>query len=144
MKSIKVDTSEEKKEELQQKLIIYQLLQKRLEELQQHALLLERRFVEIETAKNTVADIEKLSKGSELYFPLGSGVFAKGSIVSISDMMVELGSGIVMAKDPKSVKDFLEGKEKELEKSADELQDEMKHTMEKVNEIAEELRDMSQ
>jgi prefoldin alpha subunit len=141
MKKIKVENDKDKKAELQQKMIVYQLMQKRLEELQQQAMLIERRYAEIEVARNTIADIEKTKKGGEMFFPLGSGVYAKGNILGDKSLMVELGAGLVSVKNPRAAKDFLEEKKKEIEKSGKELENELKVTTGKMNEIAVQLQE---
>jgi|GEM_PF-1036329 len=157
MKNIKVDRQEktasnirnkphgpeeEKKAELQQKMVIYQLMQKRLEELQQQAVLMERKFVELETTRNTISDIEKTEKGGDMFFPLGSGVFVKGKASSDKSLMVELGAGLVSMKDTKSANDFLEKKGKDIEDSGKDLEKELKKTVEKLNGIAHQLQEM--
>ena len=141
MKDIKVKGDEDKRAELQQKMIVYQLMQKRLEELQQQAMLIERRYAEIEVARNTISDIEKAKKGGEMFFPLGSGVYAKGNIQGEKTLMVELGAGLVSVKSPKATKDFLEEKKKEIEKSGKTLENELKATAGKMNEIAVQLQE---
>jgi len=143
MKDIKVDTEKEKKAELQQKLVVYQLMQKHLEELREQALMLERKFVELETAKQTLSDLEKTKKGNELFFPLGAGIYAKANVHDNKDLMMDLGAGIVARKSPASAKKILEEREKEIEDSGKGLQDEMTTTAAKLNEIANELQKMA-
>jgi prefoldin alpha subunit len=143
MKNIKVDTEQEKKAELQQKLIVYQLMQKRLEELQQQAMLVERKFAELDITQNTISDIGKAKKDDEMFFPVGSGVYVKGKVHEQRDMMVEMGAGLVSVKNSKSAQDFLEDKKKEIEKSGKELEKELKTTAEKMNEIANELQQVA-
>jgi prefoldin alpha subunit len=140
MKDIKVDTEKEKKAELQQKMIVYQLMQKRLEELQQQAVLIERKYAELEVARNTISDLEKMKKGGEMFFPLGSGVYAKGNVHEDKTLMVELGAGLVSVKKPKAAQDFLEEKKKEIESEGGDLEKELKKTAEKMNEIAHQLQ----
>lgn len=141
MKDIKVKGDEDKRAELQQKLVVYQLMQKRLEELQQQAMLIERRYAELEVARNTITDIEKAKTDNRMFFPLGGGVYAKGSIDGDKALMVELGADLVSVKTPKTAKDFLEEKKREIEKSGKELENELKTTVGKMNEIAVQLQE---
>jgi prefoldin alpha subunit len=134
-------TPQKEKAELQQKLIIYQLMQKRLEELQQQAMLIERRYAELEVARNTISDLEKTKKGGEMFFPLGSGVYAKGNVHEDKALMVELGAGLVSVKKPRAAQDFLEEKKKEIEASGKDLEKELKTTAEKMNEIAHQVQE---
>lgn len=136
----KPSPDEGNKAELQQKLIVYQLMQKRLEELQQKAVLIERRYAELEITKNTISDIEKTKKGGEMFFPLGSGLYVKGSASDDKKLMVELGAGLVSIKGTDAARDFLEEKKKDIENSGKGLEKEMRTTVGKINEIAHELQ----
>jgi prefoldin alpha subunit len=143
MKDISVDTKREQNQELQQKLIVYQILQKHVEELQQQAMLIERRYSELEMAKNTMDDIAKAKKGGEVMFPLGGGVYSKGSVADSNNVMVEMGSGYVARKSVREASDFLESKKNEIEESTKGLQKEMETTVTKMNTIANELKEAS-
>ncbi|RLI97754.1 MAG: prefoldin subunit alpha, partial [Candidatus Aenigmatarchaeota archaeon] len=137
-KDIKVKGQD--KNYLQQKLVVYQLMQRRLEELQQQAMLIERKYKELETTKQTLGDMKKLKKTDEVFFPLGNGVYAKGNVSNDKKLFVELGAGLVTNKTPETATKFIEGKEKEMEKSAKEVQTEIEDTISKLNGIGEELR----
>ena len=143
MKEIKVDTEKEKKQELQQKLIVYQILQRHIEELQQQAMLLERRFAELESALRTISDVEKVKKGGEVLFPLGGGIYSKGSSVDSRSFMVDLGSGFVAKKSAADAKAFLEKKKEEIERLGENMQAEMKATVSKLNVAANELKELA-
>lgn len=134
-------TNQEK--EMQEKVILYQLLQRHLESLSQNAVMLERRYEEIEATRMALEDIEKL-KGSEILVPLGSGFFSYGKILDSKRMLVDAGAGVFMDKDPDSSKRLLEDKKKELEKIAKDMQDEIMDVSSRLNSIAMELEDMSQ
>lgn len=139
MKQIKVQGEEDMRGEIQQKLIIYQLMQKRMEELQQHAMLLERRFMEIEITKQAISDMEKLGENSELFFPLGSGVYARGKVAATKDMMIEAGAGLMLKRSPEAAGKLLDAKVSDIEKSGKELQEEINRTAARMNGIAGEL-----
>ncbi len=85
--------------ELQEKAILYQLLQKHLESMTQNAILLERRYEEIEAARMAMEDIGKLRDKNEILVPLGSGLFTHGRITDPKSMIVDIGSGIFLEKD---------------------------------------------
>jgi len=140
MKETKTDIGDDKKAELQQKLVIYQLMQKRLEELQQQAMIIEKKYAELEITKNTISDLEKSKAGNELFFPLGSGVYAKGSVHEDKTVMVELGAGLVSVKDTKSARDFLDKTKQDIEESGKNMENEIRTTAEKINAIAHELQ----
>lgn len=141
--SPKNPNEESSEKEMQEKVILYQLLQRHLESLSQNAVMLERRYEEIEAARMALEDIEK-AKGSEILVPLGSGFFTYGKILDSKRMLVDAGVGVFMDKDTDSSKSLLEDKKKELEKLAKDMQDEIMDVSSRLNSIAVELEGMSQ
>lgn len=124
---------------MQENVLIYQILQKHLEELGQSALLLDRRYAEIEAAREAFEDIAGLKEKNEVLIPIGSGIFSYGKITDAKKVLVEVGAGVLMDKEPESARKFLEEKKQEIEKLAGELQAEINGTSEKMNAIASEL-----
>jgi len=135
---------QESEKEMQEKVILYQLLQRHLESLSQNAVMLERRYEEIEATRLALEDIEKLKEKSEILVPLGSGLFTYGKITDSGKMLVDAGAGVFMDKDPESSKRLLEDKKKELEKLAKDMQDEIMDVSSRLNSIAIELEGLSQ
>lgn len=142
-KEIRVETPEKNKQEVQQKLIFYQLLQRHLEQLREQAMLLERMFIEIETTKQTVGDMKKLKEGNEILVPLGSGFYTHGKVSDTKRLLVDLGMGILVKKDTKSTDNVLENRRKELDNASRELQNDMVNTVKKMNELGMELERMT-
>ena len=142
-RDISVEKPEDMKQKVQQKLILYQLLQRHLEELRQQALLLERTFIEIETTRQTVSDLKKAKEGNETLVPLGSGFYTHGRVSNTKSLLVDIGVGILVEKDTVSTDDVLDNKRKELENASRELQDEMGNTLKKMNELGMELEKMT-
>ncbi len=142
-KEIKVETPEEKKQEVQEKLVLYQLLQRHLEDLRQQALLLERVFIEIETTRQTVDDLKKLKDENETFVSLGSGVFIHGRVPGTKKLLIDIGAGVLVEKNTGSTDDILDDKRKELENASRELENEMANTLKKMNELGMELERMT-
>jgi prefoldin alpha subunit len=134
---------EEKQEAMQEKAILYQILQKHLESLTQNAVMIERRYEELEATKMALEDIAK-AKESEILVPLGSGIFTYGKIEDSRRMLVDTGAGVFIDKDPESSKSLLEERKKEIEKLAHDMQAEMADVSSRLNSIALELEGLSQ
>lgn len=130
--------------EMQEKMILYQIMQKHMESLGQNATLLERRYEEMEMTRQALEDIGKLKEKNDILVPVGSGFFTRGKISDFKDMLVDIGAGIFMDKDPGSSKRLLEDRKKEIEKLADELQHEMNEVSSRINTLAMEIEQASQ
>ena len=136
-------TEESGQEAVQEKVILYQILQKHMESLGQNASLLERRYEELEMTRQALEDISK-AKGNDILIPIGSGFFARGKISDPENMLAEIGAGIFMDRGHESSKSLLEERRQEIERLANELQHEMSEVSSRINSLALELEGMSQ
>ena len=132
-----------RQEAMQEKVILYQILQKHLESLTQNAVMIERRYEEIEATRMALEDIAK-GKESEILVPLGSGFFTYGKITDSSKMLADTGAGVFMDKDPESSRRLLEERKQEIEKLAQDMQQEMADVSSRINGLALELESLSQ
>ena len=136
-------TQKTPEQEVQEKLLLYQLLQKQVEEIRQQSLLLERKFVEFETTKSAIEDIEKLKKDNEILIPLGSGCYAHGSTAESDSFLVEIGQSMIK-KSSKEAINFLEEKKREIEQTSINLQTELTRVVEQINKLTPELEKLLQ
>jgi prefoldin alpha subunit len=130
-------------EAMQEKVILYQILQKHLESLTQNAVMIERRYEEIEATRMALEDIGKAME-SEILVPLGSGIFTYGKITDPGRMLADAGAGVFIDKDPEYSKQLLEERKKEMEKLAQDMQSEMAEVSSRLNSLAMELEGLSQ
>lgn len=142
-KEIIVPGAQDGQREMQQKLILYQLLQRHLEELQQQAGLIERRYIELETTRQIVGDLEKHKDKADVMIPLGSGCFVNGTAEAAGKVLTEIGAGVFVRKTDEAITNFLEENKAYIEKSSDELRKEMENVIGKMNKIALEIQGMS-
>ena len=101
--------------EMQEKFITYQLLQKQLEMLREQAVQIENNFIEIETTKQTIANLAKLKKENEIMIPLGSGYFIEGKIINLKNTLMSPGMNVMVEKDFKAAGESLDEKKKDIE-----------------------------
>lgn len=125
--------------ELQEKILLYQLLHRSLDELQQQALILQQRVLELEATRVAVTESSKLPKNNQLLIPLGSGCYVSGRATQTSSLLVNVGAGVVLKKSPKDVLALLEERAKEIQNLLEKVQLEMLAATAKINEIAPEI-----
>ncbi len=127
-------------EEMQEKIVLYQLLQKHLEELSNQAAVLENKLIEIETTRNTLSDIKKMREKGELVFPLGSGCYGYGRLDDKEKVMVDVGAGNLIDKTPAQAAAFLDEKREDIKRLGERLVKEVTDVSERMNRLAEELQ----
>ena len=130
--------------ELQEKFVLYQFLNQRLEEIKQHATIIQHRMMEIETSKIALTEMKTAKSESEILVPLGSGIYAFGRNSSSQKVLVDLGAGIIAKKTIDEATDFMEKKKKEIEDAVQILQSEANAITSKLQEIVPELQQAAQ
>jgi prefoldin alpha subunit len=129
-------------ERLQERLLLFQLMEKQLEILKQQGTLAGARTAELETAGSTLRDIESLRDSNEILVPLGGGLYTKARVTS-KEMLAELGAGVVMKKSIKAAGDFLDERKRELMKAADQIEEQAGELVERLNELGPEIQRMA-
>lgn len=136
--------AEHNHEEAGQVAFVYQLLQQRLEELNQQGSLIEKTYFEVMATKEGLSNLKAISNGS-LLVPLGSGLYIQGrGIPDASDkVLVNVGSNIVVEKTQKETESMLDERAAELENALNQVATEMQKVSEQMNQIAHALQEHS-
>jgi len=134
----------EKEQEVQQKLVLYQLLNQRLEQINEQARALEQRMLELETTRQALEDMKGLKQDNEVLIPLGSGCYTYGRTGDSGRLLCDLGAGGMVNKSLQEAKGILDGKRIEIERLSETLQREAKSAVEKMNELGPELQEFLQ
>ncbi len=138
------EKEQDAQQEVQQKLVLYQMLGQRLEQINEQARVLEQRMLELETTRQALDDLKGLKEGNEVLIPLGSGCYTYGKTVDSKNLLCDLGAGIMINKSPQEAKGVLDGKKTEIDRLSETLQGEAKNTVEKMNELGPELQEFLQ
>lgn len=128
---------EEKK--IQQKLILYQLLHKHMETLQERFKLLENTMVENATTRQVIGDLKEKTE-MDLLIPLGSGYFVSGKSMKGGKLLANIGAGVFAEKETPDAEKLLDERKNEIEGVQEQLQEELKRTAAQLNAIGAELK----
>lgn len=131
-------SNEQKKQE---NVILYQLLQRRLEELLGQKSLLDRKSMEIESTKNALEYLKKTKKPNDIMIPIGSECFIHGSVDKFEKILVNVGSNVMTEKTVEDVIKVLDKQEKNVENAKKGLDDQINEVVKKMNEIVLELQE---
>lgn len=131
-------------QDVQEKIVIYQILQKRAEEINQQLLLLQNQFVEIETSKQGVSELKKVKKDNDILIPLGSGCFINGKVTDLSKLLVDIGAGVMTKKSTNEAISALEKKGADVERAMTQLQIEINSISAEMHKILPELQKAAQ
>jgi len=127
------------KKELQEKALAYRILETRLESLAKQRDLLAKRMIEIESTIGSIKDLQK-SK-DEVLFPLGSNSYTFGKVTN-DKMIVEIGAGVALEKNPEEAVKILEERKNEVEEVIKNIQNQMVDIANRLEILAPELESL--
>jgi len=125
---------------MQEKVVMYQMLQGQLEQFNQQAALLERKHMELEATKEIITDMSKMKEGKEMLLPLGGEMFTYGKITNPKDILVNIGAGVVVGNNIKVGTELIDKKLAEIVKLREHLQKDSTAIAKKMAEIEAEVR----
>jgi len=90
--------NEENNKILQQKYLELQLLEQQIKEVQQQQQILNHRLNELTKLKESLSDLEKFKENKKLFSQIGPSVFIKTELKDSKNVLMDVGSGIVVEK----------------------------------------------
>ena len=130
-----------KKDDLQKKVIEFQILDTNLKMLQERAEIINQKLEEFYRSKEAMEGL-KNTKPNKTLIPLGSGNFIFGSIENCEDVIVEAGGGVAIKKNREDAIKILEGKIKELENSLGEIIKQSSAFVLQIEKVQQEIEDI--
>lgn len=129
----KMIEQEDKEAQQQGDILIYQLLQRQLGQLSTEAENIERRTVEAAATKQSIRELEN---DKDLLMPIGSGCYVHNKFSDSKHVLVDIGAGILLSKNPAEAEAFVSEKEAEIAKLKSDIQNEANKVIEQMNSIA--------
>ncbi|MBI2545411.1 MAG: prefoldin subunit alpha [Candidatus Aenigmarchaeota archaeon] len=130
----------ENEEEAQEKMLMYRMLESRLESAARERELVSEKFMEV---VSTISALENIEKNSDnILFKMGSEVYANGKLDGNNKLLIEIGAGIVVEKSLEEGKQILTKRREELERLSKETQNNIEQITEMLNKMAPELNEL--
>lgn len=90
--------SEENNKALQQKYLELQLLEQQIKEVQQQQQILNHRLNELIKLNESLTDLEKFKENQKLFAQIGPSVFIKTELKDSKNVLMDVGSGVIVEK----------------------------------------------
>jgi prefoldin alpha subunit len=129
-----------KKEEVMEKYTELQLLDQQINQMQQQLNLLENKLIQLNTLSENLEDIGKTKKDSEILAPLGAGIFVKSSIKDSKNILMNVGSNVVIEKDIPTSKRLVKDQITEVENLLSSLTHEVSQFHLRAQDLRKELQ----
>jgi prefoldin alpha subunit len=136
--------AEDQQREMQEKVLVYQILQNQMEELSKQAALLEAKVNELGVTEAALDEIKGVKEGSETLVPLGAGVYGHGRLVEKDKVMVDVGAGIVAKKTINETLSVVRGRMEETEAVGKKLQGEIDKITEYMNQTLADIQKLGE
>jgi prefoldin alpha subunit len=137
-----MEGKDDERQRLQEKLLIYQFLEKQLEALGEQATLLDERSLEVESTRQAIHAIKELGEDNDTLISLGSGLFARSGIKG-KRLLAGVGSDVLLEKSVQEAEEFLEARFRELDRAGSEIERQTRDAIEKMNVIAPEIQELN-
>jgi len=131
-----MSVTEKKKQELYLEL---KSLDEEIKTLNMHLENIDAQLAELNSSKDIVNKISELKKGEEIRMPITSGIYVKAKLDDTSKLMVNVGGNVTVEKTPKEVTKILDSQLLELAKYRENIVDQMKVFIIRIEEIQKEV-----
>ena len=125
---------EENQKELQKMYLELQFLDEQMKQIQKQITMLDEQLIELNNTIQALDDFNKTAIGSNILVSLSPGVFANAGLKDNKELLVNVGSNIVVKKSVEETKELLKKRLEIIKQYRDMILDEMqKVNMQAVN-----------
>jgi len=124
--------------ELQEKYIGLQNLEAQMKQIQQQIMAINQQSIELRKVDDDLNEFENVKENSKMFFSLGPGIFAEGSITN-KDLLLNVGSNVSVRKSIPETKKLITEQIQELDGLSMQLQQDLQIFSLKGHELEKEI-----
>lgn len=132
--------NKEKEAKAQKLYLQLNTMNQQMMELQKQIQALEETIFEINESKKGLDEVSKAEKGKEILVPIISGIFAKAELKETKEFIVNVGSNTAVVKSIEDVQKILDKQSIEIQKTQNNLIDNIKQLTVEAKEVEAGLR----
>jgi len=136
-------TEKNKENQMREILATLKYLEGQIAAVQGQLQMMERGLIEIGTTKNSLESIKELKKDVNSLYPLGSGMFAKGTLAKQDHLLVDVGAGAIIEKDIADAERILQSRETDIRANIGNYQGLLANLEKQYNDLAEKARSLT-
>ena len=134
--------NEQNQKKAQQKYVELQMFDNQLKQIQKQVQTLENQAVEVEMILESLEEIKKVDKNSELLVPIANGIFAKAKMIDSENLIVNVGSGTAVTKKVDNTKDMLTSQVIEIRAAQEHLSIQFNSILERARQVEVEMQEL--
>jgi len=116
-----------------------QMLGQQIQQIQQQMQSFEHQIGELRSVHDSVEEMSKTKEGTEVLIPLGSGVFVKGEIKDSKNLVMGVGSKVIIEKPAEHALEVINSQISEIEKVIIQIESELIKLTEKAQGLQMEM-----
>lgn len=117
-----------------QRLMAQQLFMQQLQQLEEQIASIEQQKIDLTSLNENIAELQKLKK-VKIHTPLGAGVFLESEVQEVNDVLLGVGSGVIVKKDVNSAIKIIQRQIEELGKISIQMQQELDNLTKHLEEM---------
>lgn len=129
----------EEKKELQEKYIQLQLIDNQINQIQKQIQILDNQLIELELVNKSLDDFGKIKTGTEILIPLTSSIYAKAELKNNEDLIINIGSNVVIKKKIPATQKIINNQLSEVKKIKEQMMMDIKKLILKASSIEKEI-----
>lgn len=129
---------------LEEKGYEFEMLRQQLAGIDQELQELHDRIGQFEGAKLTLEGLKDTKKGTDLLIPLGEGLFLKAGINNVKDVLIGVGSGVIVGKEMSKAIEYVQERIDEADTLINRLNSNAQLLLNQMRRLEPELRDLTQ
>jgi prefoldin alpha subunit len=122
----------------------FQINEQQLRQISEQFGELNNKIMELEYISQSLDEIGKLEKGTEILAPISSGIFIKADIKDSAKLLINIGSGAVVPKTIKETKELLKKQLDEIEGLRGSLMMQLNEYSLKSQKLEQELKELTE
>ena len=134
---------EEKEKKLQEMYMNFQMVDQHIKQLQKQLEMVTNQIVELTLTENGLDEFVRVKRGSEIFVPISSGIFAKASIEDTTELLVNVGADVVVKKDVPSAKKLIQKQIEDIKKFQKQMIEELDKMTSYAAQIEGELQEFA-
>ncbi len=125
--------------ELQEKVLLYQLLEKYADGLREQLAFLEKQLIDTATSQHAIRELQKAKSGQEMLIGLGGGCWSTVRLEKEKQLLINLGAGVLARKSVEQAEKILETRTIDIQKEINRIQKEWVVVSQKLAELSSEI-----
>ena len=128
----------------QTKMLQLEILKEQGQQMAQQKAQISMQVQELEYTQNTIKDLKNAKKGTEMMIPIGTGMYVKGKIESVDDIITAIGGKVAVGKTLDDVKEIINERLKKMKELELQIDSELKNIDSEGEKLVKELQSVQE